>query len=151
VRAQPHMTKLHHELGLKTLPSIGITSEVIIEVPALRVVVVGGGPGRLQPVQVGDQRLHQLGLHQLAARGLDRGWVPLPHSSAAAHTRTERLDIIILVVKEVIVVVVVVVVPHHLDLSVQVVPEVSIDTFCLAALAHFFTGEKNGPPPPSLV
>ena len=75
------MTKLHHELGLKTLPSIGITSEVIIEVPALRVVVVGGGPGRLQPVQVGDQRLHQLGLHQLAARGLDRGWVPLPKTN----------------------------------------------------------------------
>jgi len=141
------MTKLHDELGLHTLTTITtittitITSEVIIEVPG-RVVVVVGGPGRLQPVQVVDEGLHDLRLDQLPAWGLNRGRVPLPHSAGATHTRTEGLHIIILVVEEVIVVVVVVV-PHHLDLRVQVVPEVSIDTVCLPALAHFFTGEKN--------
>jgi len=74
--------------------------------------------------------------------------VPLPNSAGATHTATERLHIIILVVEEVIVVVVVV--PHHLDISVQVVPEVSIDTFCLPALAHFFTGENSRNLPPWL-
>ena len=74
-----------------------------------------------------------------------------PHSSGATHARTEWLHIIVLLGVIEVIVVVVVVLPHHLDLSLQVVPEVSIDTFCLAALAHFFTGEKNGPPPPSLV
>jgi hypothetical protein len=49
-----------------------------------------------------------------------------------------------------LIVVVVVVVPHHLDLSVQVVPQVSIDTFCLPALAHFFTGENSRNLPPCL-
>lgn len=140
------MTKLHHELGVKTL--VRITSEVIIEVPARRVVVVVGGPGWLQPVQVSDQRLHDLRLHELPPRGLDSGWVPLPHSAGATHTRTEWLHIV-LVVKEVIVVIIVVV-PHHLDLSVQDLPEVSIDTFLLPALAHFSTREKYRNPLPSV-
>ena len=79
------MTKLHDELGLHTLTTITtittitITSEVIIEVPG-RVVVVVGGPGRLQPVQVVDEGLHDLRLHQLPAWGLNRGRVPLPRT-----------------------------------------------------------------------
>ena len=82
---QPHMTKLHDELGLHTLTTITtittitITSEVIIEVPG-RVVVVVGGPGRLQPVQVVDEGLHDLRLDQLPAWGLNRGRVPLPRT-----------------------------------------------------------------------
>ena len=79
LRAQPQMTKLHHELGLVTL--VSITSEVIIEVPAVGSVVsvgVGVGPGRFQPVQVVDQRLHHLLLHELAARSLNRCWMSLP-------------------------------------------------------------------------
>ena len=77
LRAQPEMTKLHHELGLITL--VTITSEVIIEVPPVgSVVSVGVGPGRLQPVQVVDQRLHHLLLHELAARSLNRCWMSLP-------------------------------------------------------------------------
>lgn len=141
------MTKLHHELGVKTL--VRITSEVIIEVPASRVVVVAVGPGWLQPVQVADQRLHHLRLYELPARGLDSGRVPLPHTAGATHTRTEWLHIV-LVVKEVIVVIIVVVVPHHLDLSVQALPEVSIDTFLLPALAHFSRREKYQNPLPSV-
>ena len=77
LRAQPEMTKLHHELGLITL--VTITSEVIIQVPPVcSVVSVGVGPGRLQPVQVVDQRLHHLLLHELAARSLNRCWMSLP-------------------------------------------------------------------------
>ena len=77
LRAQPQMTKLHHELGLITL--VTITSEVIIQVPPVcSVVSVGVGPGRLQPVQVVYQRLHHLVLHELAARSLNRGWMSLP-------------------------------------------------------------------------
>jgi len=143
------MTKLHHELGLVTL--VSITSEVIIEVPAVGSVVsvgVGVGPGRLQPVQVVDQRLHHLLLHELAARSLNRCWMSLPHSSGATHARTEWLHIVVLGVIEVIVVVVIL--PHHLDLSLQVVPEVSIDTVSLAPLAHFSTPAKYRKPRPSL-
>ena len=71
------MTKLHHELGLITL--VSITSEVIIEVPAVfSVVSVGVGPGRLQPVQVVYKRLHHLVLHELTARSLNRRWMSFP-------------------------------------------------------------------------
>jgi len=73
----------------------------------------------------------------------------LPHSSGATHARTEWLHIVVLGVIEVIVVVVVVL-PHHLDLSLQVVPEVSIDTVSLAPLAHFSTPAKYRKPRPSL-
>ena len=77
LRAQPEMTKLHHELGLITL--VTITSEVIIQVPAVwSVVPVVVGPGRLQSVQVVYQRLHHLVLHELAARSLNRSWMSLP-------------------------------------------------------------------------
>ena len=77
LRAQPEMTKLHHELGLITL--VTITSEVIIQVPAVcSVVAVGVGPRRLQPVQVVYQRFHHLVLHELAARSLNRSWMSLP-------------------------------------------------------------------------
>ena len=77
LRAQPQMTKLHHELGLITL--VSITSEVIIEVPAVfSVVSVGVGPGRLQPVQVVNQRFHHLVLHKLSTWGLNRCWMSLP-------------------------------------------------------------------------
>ena len=78
-RAKPHMTKLHHELGVKTL--VRITSEVIIEVPPTRVAVVAVGPGRLQPVQVGDQRLHHLRLYELSPWSLYGGWMPLPRTN----------------------------------------------------------------------
>lgn len=143
------MTKLHHELGLITL--VTITSEVIIQVPPVcSVVAVGVGPGRLQPVQVVYQRFHHLALHELAARSLNRSWMPFPHSSGATHARTEWLHIVLLGVIEVIVVVVVVVLPHHLDLSLQAVPEVSIDTFSLAPLAHFSTPAKYRKPRPLL-
>lgn len=142
------MTKLHHELGLITL--VTITSEVIIQVPAVcSVVPVVVGPGRLQSVQVVYQRLHHLVLHELAARSLNRSWMSLPHSSGATHARTEWLHIVVLGVIEVIVVVVVIL-PHHLDLSLQVVPEVSIDTVSLAPLAHFSTPAKYRKPRPSL-
>jgi len=140
------MTKLHHELGLITL--VTITSEVIIQVPAVcSVVAVGVGPRRLQPVQVVYQRFHHLVLHELAARSLNRSWMSLPHSSGATHARTEWLHIVLLGIIEVIVVVVL---PHHLDLSLQAVPEVSIDTFSLAPLAHFSTPAKYRKPRPSL-
>jgi len=140
------MTKLHHELGVKTL--VRITSEVIIEVPPTRVAVVAVGPGRLQPVQVGDQRLHHLRLYELSPWSLYGGWMPFPHSPGARHTGTEGLHIVLVVVE--LIVVVIIVVPHHLDLSVQVVAEVSIDTFLLTALAHFSTQEKYRNPLPSV-
>ena len=77
------MTKLHHELGLITLVNIvTITSEVIIQVPPIcSVVAVGVGPGRLQPVQVGDQRLHHLRLYELSPWSLYGGWMPLPRTN----------------------------------------------------------------------
>lgn len=143
------MTKLHHELGLITL--VSITSEVIIEVPAVfSVVSVGVGPGRLQPVQVVNQRFHHLVLHKLSTWGLNRCWMSLPHSSGATHARTEWLHIAVRLGVIEVIVVVVVVLPHHLDLSLQVVPEVSIDTFSLAPLAHFSSPAKYRKPRPSL-
>ena len=74
-----------------------------------------------------------------------------PHSSGATHARTEWLHIIVLLGVIEVIVVVVVVLPHHLDLSLQVVPEVSIDTVSLAPLAHFSTPAKyRKPSRPSL-
>ena len=71
-----------------------------------------------------------------------------PHSSGATHARTEWLHIAVRL--GVIEVIVVVILPHHLDLSLQAVPEVSIDTFSLAPLAHFSTPAKYRKPRPSL-
>ena len=61
------------------------------------------------------------------------------------------MHIVVLGVIEVVVVVIIIVLPHHLDLSLQVVPEVSIDTFRFAPLAHFSTPAKyRKPSRPSL-
>jgi len=95
LRASLQMTKLHHKLCfIKFI----ITSEVIVKVPLAKAALAKAAlaeavptepaltEARLQPVQVVDQWLHHLILHQLAARGLDCGRMPLPDSSTSAHT-----------------------------------------------------------------
>jgi len=96
LRASLQMTKLHHKLCfIKFI----ITSEVIVKVPlpkaalakAALAEVVPAEPAALaeaglQPVQVVDQGLHHLILHQLPARGLHCSRMSLPDSSTSAHT-----------------------------------------------------------------
>ena len=55
------VAEFHHKLGFEALRTV-ITSQVIVEVPGSG---AGPPPGGLEPVQVGDQRLHHLALHHL--------------------------------------------------------------------------------------
>jgi len=77
------VAEFHHKLGFEALRTV-ITSQVIVEVPGSG---AGPPPGGLQPVQVGDQRLHHLALHHLLRPpgGLHSRRVALPDSSGAIH------------------------------------------------------------------